>query len=324
MSEQLDIGKEIPFEPVVNFQDDNQFPTIEGFDENVEVESQEDKNKVKKTSSRGLIVFLSLVLVCTFSAGIALYVARETEINKRLKIEADLQVVSSSKREVETKLENIQVLKRQLELDLGQQKQNYKILLTQFNEEEQTNKNLTNDVAKKNKQMAILNGKLERLAKKNKKITFRLEKADKDYQKIKSQLTQVRTAKDALESKIIRLSKVKNTEGVALGKIVVDNSAKVKSLVSSLKGENVNYVTIPAAKELQGQVLVVNKEFEFVVINLGKKDGMKVSDTLDVYRGRTRIGKVRIERIYDTMSSAVILSKFTNSSIRDGDVVKLI
>ncbi|MCG2704118.1 MAG: hypothetical protein L6366_07090 [Candidatus Omnitrophica bacterium] len=84
------------------------------------------------------------------------------------------------------------------------------------------------------------------------------------------------------------------------------------------------FIKLGPPARLEGQVLVVNKEFAFVVINIGEKDGIQESQVLDVYRGQDLLGKVKVERIYDTMSSAVILPEATKQELKEGDIVKLI
>ena len=88
--------------------------------------------------------------------------------------------------------------------------------------------------------------------------------------------------------------------------------------------EHGHFISLPTPSELEGQVLVVNDEFAFVVINIGEKDGIEETSVLEVYRGQSLLGKVQVERIYDTMSSAVILPESLTGEIKEGDAVKLI
>ena len=71
-----------------------------------------------------------------------------------------------------------------------------------------------------------------------------------------------------------------------------------------------------------GRVLVVNKEYNFVVINLGAKDGMEIGTTLLVYRADKEEEKIKIEKLYETMSAATILPE-TKGDLKETDTVKV-
>jgi hypothetical protein len=137
---------------------------------------------------------------------------------------------------------------------------------------------------------------LEQTKQEKTSLDERLARSQKDYQEILAQLNKIKTEKEALELKIAQTE----SKNVPLDKIVLK-----RGIVAD------------------GRVLVVNKEYNFVVINLGAKDGMKVGTNLLVYRQETVIGKIQVEKIYETMSSATILPE-TTSELKEGDSVKVI
>ncbi|MCK5344894.1 MAG: hypothetical protein KAR20_15895, partial [Candidatus Heimdallarchaeota archaeon] len=159
------------------------------------------------------------------------------------------------------------------------------------------------------------------------KIENSFKEANRDLQHLKVQLSQIRMAKDSLENRIIQLTKSNRTNSVELEEIVVDEAGEteIKKKIGILKADDYgHFIPLPTATGLEGQVLVVNDEFAFVVINIGEKDGLKETAVLGVYRGQSLLGKVQVERIYDTMSSAVIILESLNGDIKEGDAVKLI
>src|ERR1043166_667852 len=48
---------------------------------------------------------------------------------------------------------------------------------------------------------------------------------------------------------------------------------------------------------LRGTVLAVNQAYDFVVLNLGKRQGLQPNADLLIYRGGTRIGKLRVSSV---------------------------
>jgi len=75
------------------------------------------------------------------------------------------------------------------------------------------------------------------------------------------------------------------------------------------------------SKNLEGKVLVVNKKYDFAVINLGARDGVSAGDMLSIYRKGNYIGDIVIERVDEMMSSANFLSSNTKEKVKEGDKV---
>ena len=73
---------------------------------------------------------------------------------------------------------------------------------------------------------------------------------------------------------------------------------------------------------LVGKVIKVDKKYAFVVLDLGNRDNLRVVDILSVYRGNKFIGKVRVERLEDDRSAAVILPEWINTQFKEGDKVR--
>lgn len=75
-----------------------------------------------------------------------------------------------------------------------------------------------------------------------------------------------------------------------------------------------------AAADYTGKILAVNKENNFVVIDLGEDAGIKVGDTFQVYSGNERIGTVEVIKTSKSVAACDI--KREVSSIQIGDTVR--
>ena len=73
---------------------------------------------------------------------------------------------------------------------------------------------------------------------------------------------------------------------------------------------------------LEGQVIVVNREYDFIVMNIGKNHGLAVGQEFQIVRGSQVLGKVKVEKIYNELSAAAILPESNKALIREGDAVK--
>lgn len=79
--------------------------------------------------------------------------------------------------------------------------------------------------------------------------------------------------------------------------------------------------TQPAPAALQGKILVVNKEYDFAVINLGGRDGVGVGDTFSVYHNDSYVGDVKVDKTREIISTCIFESKEIEDAISEGDKV---
>ena len=79
---------------------------------------------------------------------------------------------------------------------------------------------------------------------------------------------------------------------------------------------------VVAGKEIpQGRVLSVDKENEFLIFNLGEKDGISPGILLSVYRGKNYLGDVKVSRVQPEMSAADFIPPFSSQKVRKNDQV---
>jgi myosin heavy subunit len=78
------------------------------------------------------------------------------------------------------------------------------------------------------------------------------------------------------------------------------------------------------AQFASGEVLTVNREFSFLVINLGKSHGIEEGMTLRIKRDNKNLAQVRIETVREHISAAALMDKENISQIRAGDKVFIV
>lgn len=71
------------------------------------------------------------------------------------------------------------------------------------------------------------------------------------------------------------------------------------------------------------QVLSVNRQFNFVVVNVGLRDRLKIGDTLRVEQNGKLIGRLQVEKLYENFSACLILEEVQPAKIQEGDLVRL-
>ncbi|MFH1847889.1 MAG: hypothetical protein ABH825_01575, partial [Candidatus Omnitrophota bacterium] len=145
------------------------------------------------------------------------------------------------------------------------------------------------------------------------------------------QLDAVRQAKEALENK---LQSLLLNEEVQLGKIIVnpeeEQAAPAAEELSYNAGPpndsdpGASRAQAPAELEPnQGHVLVVNKKFDFAVVDIGAQNGLETGTGLGVVREGKMIALREVEKVHSNMSAAKIPPEWKGARIREGDIVTI-
>ena len=71
------------------------------------------------------------------------------------------------------------------------------------------------------------------------------------------------------------------------------------------------------------QVLTVNRQFNFVVVNMGLRDKVKIGDVLRVEQKGKLIGRIQVEKLYENFSACAIMEEVKPAQIHEGDLVRL-
>lgn len=167
--------------------------------------------------------------------------------------------------------------------------------------------------------------KEQELENKNKELSAEIEKLTNSLNNSSSML------KDPLgtnNEKVIQ-SSAKTSEMTRTASKITDGSGTIKSMGVELdeiivvpETEIADLEVLPdSTKKKDGRVLSVDKETEFLIINLGDKDGIAVGKIMSVYRGKEYLGDVRVTRVQPEMSAADLIPPFSVRLVRRNDQV---
>jgi len=140
-----------------------------------------------------------------------------------------------------------------------------------------------------------LKSELEAIKASKDDIVGRLNTAQKDLEEVQVKLKSVTQQKDALDKQLKDLE----AAGVQLDKIVVNYS-----------------------ESTEGQVMTVNKEYNFIVAGLGQRDNIQLGQMLYLYQGDNFIGELKVEKVENAMSVATPVGPDIISVVKEGDTVK--
>jgi peptidoglycan hydrolase CwlO-like protein len=72
---------------------------------------------------------------------------------------------------------------------------------------------------------------------------------------------------------------------------------------------------------IEGRVMAVNDDWNFVVLDIGEKQGLVGGARMVVYRGNNLIGRIKIASVEPTVAVADILPEWKQARIQEGDIV---
>jgi len=136
------------------------------------------------------------------------------------------------------------------------------------------------------------------------------------FKNMEDKIIELENNKKELEEKVKGLEE--KYQNVELGKIVVGSEQAVGETVAPQAGGAES-----AAKQLEGKIAVLNKDYNFAVINLGSQDGVSSGDIFSVTHDNKEAGDLKVEKVHDTMSAAGFVNPEMKDKIFEGDKVKL-
>lgn len=100
--------------------------------------------------------------------------------------------------------------------------------------------------------------------------------------------------------------------------------AKLKELTKAPKIVELEKIIIKPTSRITGKILAVNKEYAFVMIDLGKANKLNLADVLSVYRDNKFIGRVQIEDIEEDICAAAILPEWLDREFKEDDEARVL
>lgn len=229
----------------------------------------------------------------------------EQAMEEGRKLDLQYKTVLEAKTDLERRLEYNEKLAEALSEDLVREKRDKKAIVLQLENLRQENFQLKNRLVALGDKKTSLEGKVVDLQQEREILAKRLSELDSILQDRVDQIIQV---KDDLKAARVQseTADVKDSKVVQLQPIVV------KSQQESSPGKSLSTA---------GQVLAVNDENNFVIVDLGQDDGIKVGQTFSIFRNSQKIATVEVIQSRKEISAADIKNISPGSQIKIGDVV---
>jgi len=265
--------------------------------------------------AKAATLILIVLIIISFSLAGGIYYLLQNEKAKSTSLQVQLEDTITKYKKAET--------------ELGSVKDKISMLALQVKEAQNKLETLNKDLQQEKtaKQEALskvdqLTGDLEQLKSSKSDLENKLSQSQEDAKKIQNQLKELRSQKTELESKLKELES--KTQGVELGKIIVNPEGAIVAPQEASGQSQSQPLAVKTEKPTlgkEGKVLVVNKDYNFVVLNLGSKDGVDIADMFTVYHNNKNVGDVKVEKVHESMAAAGFVNNDMKDKVSEGDKV---
>lgn len=256
-----------------------------------------------------MLGMLTVMFAGTTAVGFYL---EEQERHGRLRLEQQVSQLTKIKQQLEQDLDGVRREKTRLEEDVAAAQEEARRLTATVHEISQARDTLQGDISKRDETMEQLNKELEQIRTEREQLNTQLISVQDQTKKLEYQLAQLRKERKELAAK---LTEVKGTT-VELEKVVVKPQEPMNLPPPPVSSSPVDSTTVT------GRVLVVNREYDFLVINVGKANGVAIGDEFEIWRDSQSVGRVKVEKLYEALSAASLLPGTDKQQVHEGDTVR--
>lgn len=282
------------------------------------------KHKFLDNSAKVVTVFIVIFVVLVGSSMLVLGFFFQKEIERRQTAEANLDLTRSRANQLENDLKEAKKQSFLLEEKNKEADERINSLMDELELQEALKAEMKNETASLKEQLAKEIQSKEQVRKEL------LDDLSKSEQKVVELEAQVKAAEARQQELIAQKNNSAESDEWNNGgqeyqsalKEVSTEENKEKQDSKDKKVELDKIVVVPNEVP-QGRVLSIDNDTEFVIINLGEKDGVKPGDMMSILRGQEFLGDVKITRVQSEMSAADLIPPLSPKLLRKNDQVVL-
>lgn len=228
----------------------------------------------------------------------------EKAMEEGRKLDLQLRTVAEERNDLSRKLIYNEKLAETLSEDLVREKRDKKSITTQMENMRSDNFELKSRLMALGDKKVSLEGKLVDLQQEREVLSKRLGELDQILQDRVDQIIQVKDDLKAARTEA-KAAEAKDARVVQLQPIVV--KAQSETPMKKMSGS--------------GQVLAINEDNNFVIIDIGEDRGAKVGQIFTLYRNNMKIATVEVIQTRKEISAADIKNLMPGSKVKIGDSV---
>ena len=276
-----------------------------------------------------LVPVLSILTVLAVGVGAAAIYLQIQERDRRIRVEQDLAMAQSERESLAKRLADSEEAKKELEGDIALIRDQLKDAQDRMAKAVSAQEELARSVESREQEIGRLRKDIDQAKSDQQRAVNELADLKRERESAKQQLADLQQEKGRLEAK---LQEVSGRSPVELDRVVV--GAGGSTPVSAAMGTGATSLTTAQASSVSmtggasadpkttGQVVVINREYDFIVVNLGRNHGLTIGQEFQILRGAEVLGQAKVEKVYDELSAAALAPGSQKDNIREGDEVR--
>jgi hypothetical protein len=259
---------------------------------------------------KNILIMFFVTISLASSAG--LFMLKNTAINEKQIAEDQLFKEKVATKKVKEKLDRTKADRDGLKKSVEQAKQEAQELEQELVMHKRSIDSAEQQLTVLDKDVMAAEQKLSSIEKNTEGLEQRIAGLLKDRSELSEELGLLEKTTQALKTKLAQyIIKTPTEEDIIESPKQMTEDAKEASIIDE--------DTAAYGDTVAGEILTVNREFDFVVISLGEKDGIQKGMLFNIYRDEEVIGQAKVETIRTNISAAGVTSRETISEIRAGD-----
>ncbi|HOG24071.1 MAG TPA: hypothetical protein PK590_05430 [Candidatus Omnitrophota bacterium] len=270
-------------------------------------------------------IFFAFILSLT-AAGGAYYLYQHLTAERSIRIDLEKKYDTTRERvlNLQSEKEQIKAAKEQFEAeseDYRRKAQEYESQVSRLKNETSRIISARTDLEKqlqdKNSQVAEMEKKIVELQQKAEEAMRACNVTPADIKETLSQ-EEVLSSSTTNEGGLVFTSPGVTPARAPMAVMAVPQSEAVSPGISTVSTPT---PPVPLDMTRGSKVLTVNRKFNFVVVNLGLKDGLKMGDSLKVIKSGRVSATLQVEKLYDKFAAATIVTEDQQIPVMEGDEV---
>ncbi|MFH1622868.1 MAG: hypothetical protein ABIA97_07120 [Candidatus Omnitrophota bacterium] len=254
-------------------------------------------------------------------------------LRQKANAELELENVKVQLKEITYKADELLRERNAIDMELKNATQQKDDLERQASYNEKLAKALSEDLVREKNDKEALASQLDKLRDDNRQMRARIKDLENTKTTLYKKIDNLEQERSALKQKLLQTESVVTDRVDEIVKIKKDlenfHSKEMAAIVPGSRTVELSPIVVIGKQEgvdrtLTGRVLSVNKENEFVVIDLGENSGAKTNDKFNVYRENKFIATIEIIQLRKDISASNIVETAVGQGIKIGDIVKSI
>jgi len=250
-------------------------------------------------------------------------------VKKKASLEAEVDRLNEQLLEAKSRIASLDKDNKELSIRMDQLAKEKERLQDEIKFKERTLRVMSMDLVSEREERSAAVTELTKLRNENVSLKRELVLANKEQMKLQDSLKGAMDRKMALESRISEAENILKEKSLAFSEL----QNQLKEAIVGSKGVTATETasvelppivvkpSAPGLKGVRGEIIAVNREEKFVVVDLGEGSGLRPGVLLKAMRGDREIATLEVIETRKEISAADIKQVIGGFTIQEGDIV---